>query len=347
MASLKDLYVAEIADLMRAEREALPRLQRLADAAHAPELKEALTRHADVSRLHLERLQLIEARLGVETPAGRSPGAAALLEQADARVANADTPDVRDATIIGAAQRLEHYEIAAYGCARAYARRLDRGDDAELLETSLGEEGMADHRLTEIAEAHVNDDARTEADLYEQPHGTRLKYVGPDRLDHSRLAAGPLNVTNDAGEDLGVFDGVIVDAAAARPSYIVLRSPGLFSHERHLIPVAQVGFDERARVLVVNLDQDLVRRYPAFDPDEFQALRAEAAGGYHARVVDSLERSTPHQARSVRTGGGVPEWLMTGVWVTVSPEHAERLTDAVHSFANEFGDTGRAHRTGS
>lgn len=331
LGSLKDLYLDEIADLIHMERQALPELQRLAGATHAPELREALARHADVSRLHVERLELIQARLGASASEGRSPVVIGLLEQVERRLADAGTTDVRDAAIIGAARRLEHYQMAAYGCARAYARRLDRDDDADLLETSLAEEGIADHRLTEIAEAEVHDAARTGADLHPGARGDRLRYVDVSRLDTSRLCAGPLRVQDEAGHDLGRLGGVVLDTAAGRPAYVVLDARGVFPDRRRLIPASQIRFDDRERVLRIDADQDIVSRYPSFEPTEFQALPRGTLRGSGARLADLLARTAPSER-------GL-EWLMTGVWVTVPPERAGRLNEQARSSAND-----RPHR---
>ena len=84
-------------------------------------------------------------------------GVTGIVQEADDRLHEVTTGDSRDAAIIGAAQRIEHYEIAAYGCARTYARWLNRDDEARLLQETLDEEGRADHRLSEIAEAHIGD----------------------------------------------------------------------------------------------------------------------------------------------------------------------------------------------
>ncbi len=336
LESLKDLYLDEIADLMQVERQALPELQRLAEVAHAPELREALLRHADVSRLHVERLELIRARHAAAAPCGPSPAAAALLAQVESRIADAGTPDVRDAAIIGMAQRLEHYEIAAYGCARAYARRLDRHDDADLLETSLAEEGIADHRLTEIADAHVNDDARTEADLHALLRGSRLRYVAVERLDVSRLADPPLRIRNEGREDFGRFDGILVDPDAGRPAYVVLDARGFLSGRRRLVPVSQLRFDDRERVLRLDVDKDILDRYPSFEPREFQVLE-EWPRGRQARLADLMEQAAAGGAgRAHARGGAAPEWLMTGVWLVVPSGRAGRVDEGVNSFANEF-----------
>jgi ferritin-like metal-binding protein YciE len=165
IVSLKDLYLDELADLYDAESQMIRALPRLVDAAQAPELKETLAKHCNESRLHLERLQLIFTHWGEKVRSGRCAGLAGIVQEADDRVNDAETGDARDAAIIGVAQRIEHYEIAAYGCARTYARRLNRTDEARLLQETLDDEGRADHRLTEIAEAHINDDARLETDF--------------------------------------------------------------------------------------------------------------------------------------------------------------------------------------
>jgi ferritin-like metal-binding protein YciE len=157
IASLKDLYFDELSDLYDAELQMIRTLPRLAEAAHAPELREALRKHIDESRLHLERLELIFTHWGERRRAKPCSGLAGIVQEADDRMNQDATDDARDASIIGAAQRIEHYEIAAYGCARTYARRLNRTDDARLLQETLDEEGRADRRLTEIAESYIND----------------------------------------------------------------------------------------------------------------------------------------------------------------------------------------------
>src|SRR5258705_8890029 len=164
LASLKDLYFDELGDLYDAETQMIRTLPRLFEAARAPELREALRKHCDESRLHLERLELIFTHWGERRRGKPCAGLAGIVQEADERVNQDATDDVRDASIIGVAQRIEHYEIAAYGCARAYARRLNRLGEARLLQETLDEEGRIDHRLSGIAEAHINDYPRTDAE---------------------------------------------------------------------------------------------------------------------------------------------------------------------------------------
>jgi ferritin-like metal-binding protein YciE len=169
IASLKDLYFDELNDLFDAEMQMIRTLPRLAEAARAPELRETLRKHCDESRLHLERLELIFTHWGEHRRVKACAGLAGIVQEADDRLNQDATEDARDAGIIGIAQRIEHYEMAAYGCARTYARRLDRFDEARLLQETLDEEGRADRRLSEMAEAHINDDARSEWDRRETP----------------------------------------------------------------------------------------------------------------------------------------------------------------------------------
>jgi ferritin-like metal-binding protein YciE len=151
--SLKDLYLDELGTLYDAEVQMIRTLPRLSEAAHAPELRETLADHCRESRLHIDRLELIFTHWGERVPLRSSTGLAGIVQEADDRLNQEATPDTRDAAIIAVAQRIEHYEIAAYGCARSYARRLNRPDEARLLQATLDEEGRAEHRLSAIAEA--------------------------------------------------------------------------------------------------------------------------------------------------------------------------------------------------
>src|SRR5205814_5691067 len=120
----------------------------------------------------------------------------------------------------------------------------------------------------------------------------------------------------DADEELGRFDGLIVDVTV-RPRYIVVAARGVFG-SRYLLPVGHVGFDERQRVLRVRLDKAVAERYPAFDRDEFETMSDERLRGYEAGLLEFF----PRDAGGRRKAGSIdqgepPEWLMTGVWVTM------------------------------
>jgi ferritin-like metal-binding protein YciE len=162
IASLRDLYFDELSDLYDAEWQIVRALPRLAEAAHQPELREALVRHCEESRLHLERLDLIFTHWGERLRSHACAGITGIVQEADDRVHEATTDDTRDAAIVGAAQRMEHYEMAAYACARTYARRLNRTDEARLLQETFNEESRADRRLAAIAEAHIAEGLQAE-----------------------------------------------------------------------------------------------------------------------------------------------------------------------------------------
>jgi len=216
IGSLRDLYIDELGDLYDAETQMLRTLPQLVEQTRAPELRDALTKHCDESRLHLERLDLIFTHWGERRKARPCAGLAGIVQEAGDRLNEVTTDDARDAAIIGVAQRIEHYEIAAYGCARTYARRLNRPDEARLLQETLDDEGRADRRLSEIAEAHINDDARAEVDMLAPPWTGRLRYVAAT-TGFAGQGRERLPIRNEDDENLGTFDGLVVEAGTDKP----------------------------------------------------------------------------------------------------------------------------------
>jgi ferritin-like metal-binding protein YciE len=325
IGSLKDLYFDELGDLYDAETQMIRTLPRLAEAARAPELRETLTRHSEESRLHLERLDLIFTHWGQRRRLKPCAGLAGIVQEADARLNQEATDDARDAAIIGVAQRIEHYEIAAYGCARTYARRLNRPDEARLLQETLDEEGRADRRLTEIAEAHINDDARTEADVTDAPRPAGgLVYLAASDAARGSDVWERLSVRNDADESLGVFDGLVINTVSQRPRYVVVDAGGLFAHHRYLLPFEVIRFDDTARVLRVNLDKDIASNYPPFDRDAFKAMSDVGRREHVSRLFEFF----PHERTSPPAGGvpsrATPEWMVAGTWATMADEQTAR-----------------------
>ena len=182
IGSLTDAYLDELATLYDAETQALRVLPLLRDAARGLKLRDVLSRHCEETRLHLERLQLIFTHWGGQTAPRHSSGLAGIVQEADERLNDAATDDARDAIVITLAQRLEHYEIAGYGCARTLARRLNRPDEARLLLETLEEEGREARRLTEIAELQADleltgalVEARPGFHVATPPHGDKLR----------------------------------------------------------------------------------------------------------------------------------------------------------------------------
>ncbi|MDB6167665.1 MAG: hypothetical protein JWM88_529 [Verrucomicrobia bacterium] len=162
ITSLKELLVDELKDLYNAEQQLVKALPKMAKAANSPELKAGFTEHLEQTRGHVDRLEQAFRNLG-EKPRGKTCKAMQGLVEEGAEMIGLDAPDsVRDAALIGAAQRVEHYEIAAYGTARAFAETIGEDDVAELLQATLDEEGETNKKLTALA-GTVNEEASAAA----------------------------------------------------------------------------------------------------------------------------------------------------------------------------------------
>jgi len=150
--SLRDLYIEELRDLYSAETQLIKALPKMAEAASDPQLKQAFTNHLQQTENHAARLEEIFEALD-ESPTGETCQAMEGLVKEGSQMIKADGDAVvKDSGLIGAAQRVEHYEMAGYGTARSLAERLGETDAAELLQNTLDEEGEADSLLTDIAE---------------------------------------------------------------------------------------------------------------------------------------------------------------------------------------------------
>ena len=159
MEALRDLYVDQLRDAWSAENQILEALPRMAGKAHSPALRAAFEQHVNKTEGHVNRLRDILGSLG-EKPGGKKcRGMEGLLKEGEEALSSNDSADVRDAALIGAAQKVEHYEMALYGTLRAYAKRIGNDDDAALLQRTLDEEQAADRELTRIATDGVNEQA--------------------------------------------------------------------------------------------------------------------------------------------------------------------------------------------
>ena len=159
LKSFDDLYVMQLRDLHSAETQLLAALPKMAEAATHAELRQAFETHLTQTQRHVQRLEQIFQGLGKD-PGGHTCAAMKGLVAEGQEVINANADDaVRDAGLIAAAQRVEHYEIAGYGTARTFAQQLGRADDARLLQETLDEEGQTDELLNRIALQVVNPDA--------------------------------------------------------------------------------------------------------------------------------------------------------------------------------------------
>ena len=157
--SLQDLYLEQLRDLYSAETQIIAALPKMADAASHAELKQAFHTHLAQSEEQVRRLERIFKDLG-ESPKGETcDGMKGLLKEGEKTMKTRADSDVLDAALIAAAQRVEHYEIAGYGCVKTYARLLGRQQDVQLLQQTEDEEGQTDKLLTALAERTINLDA--------------------------------------------------------------------------------------------------------------------------------------------------------------------------------------------
>jgi ferritin-like metal-binding protein YciE len=156
LESLRDLFVEELRDLYSAETQLVEALPKMAEAACSQELKSAFNHHLEQTHEHVSRLKDIFEDIGEKSSGETCEAMKGLIKEGETLLKAEGDLDVRDAGLIGAAQRVEHYEIAGYGTARSLARRLGDNQVAETLQQTLNEEAEADKKLTSIAESQVN-----------------------------------------------------------------------------------------------------------------------------------------------------------------------------------------------
>ncbi|MEO5754106.1 MAG: ferritin-like domain-containing protein [Chthoniobacterales bacterium] len=157
--SLRTLWIEEMRDLYNAENQLVKALPKMAKAASTPDLRKAFEGHLKETKTHVERLEKIFKKLG-EKPSGKTCKAMkGLVEEGSEMTKEEGSGVVIDAGLIGAAQRVEHYEMAGYGVVRTFASVLGESEAKKLLQTTLDEEGAADKKLTKIAEGFVNEEA--------------------------------------------------------------------------------------------------------------------------------------------------------------------------------------------
>lgn len=152
MATLHDLYIEQLRDLYNAEQQLTQALPKMASAATNKDLKEGFEDHLEETHEQIQRLNTIFSELNMAATGKTCQAMAGLVKEGEEAIKEHTDPDVRDAALIAAAQRVEHYEMAGYGTVRAFAKQLGFGNQADLLQQTLDEEGAADKRLTKIAE---------------------------------------------------------------------------------------------------------------------------------------------------------------------------------------------------
>lgn len=160
--SIEDLLLDELKDLYSAEKQITKALPKMVKAASTSELSAAFEEHLEQTKGHVERLENIFEMLGKRGTGKTCEGMKGLLEEGSEMMHEIEKGPIRDAGLISAAQRVEHYEMAGYGSVRSYAQLLGKNEIAELLESTLSEEKAADEKLTAISES-VNMEARDAA----------------------------------------------------------------------------------------------------------------------------------------------------------------------------------------
>lgn len=318
--TLRDLYAAELHDLMNAEKLFVAELPMMASRATSARLQRVLEDHHAETKIQIERLQLLLEQLNEPPRAVPSGAVAALIEDARRRLDDTERGETLDAALVAAAQRIEHYEIASYGTARSYAEALGDYDAVRILQQTLDEEGHTDHVLTKLAERGINQAAGD--DLLEQStrYRSRLRFVGAKDLPEAR--EHEVHLHNHAGEHLGTLDGFVVDSESGRPIYYVIDSRGWFAGRRYVVPVGQIEADDGATTLRTALTRAELTRYPEFSPSAFTAMDDGDALRYERRLHRVFAPdSKPYDGRPVYENLPVyqpPTWLMTGVWMSGS-----------------------------
>ena len=150
--TIEDLFVEQLHDLYATEKELTVALPKMAEKVSTADLKKAFNEHIELTQNQLNRLEDIYTKLGLVHGEEKSEAAKGLVKEGEELMKSEGNPFVKDAALIAAAQRIEHYEIAGYGCARTYAHELGYTDIEKMLQDTLDEEGATDKLLTKIAE---------------------------------------------------------------------------------------------------------------------------------------------------------------------------------------------------
>jgi len=154
--TLKDLFIEELRDIYHAEGQLVKALPKVAKTANNADLKSAIEQHLEETKGQVNRLEKVFKVIGEKARGKKCDGMAGLIDEAKEMMEEEAEPDVLDAGIIAGSQKIEHYEIATYGCLCTWAKQLELDEAAELLGLNLEEEKAADAKLTELAESHIN-----------------------------------------------------------------------------------------------------------------------------------------------------------------------------------------------
>jgi ferritin-like metal-binding protein YciE len=154
--TLKDLYVHELKDLYSAEKQLIKAIPKMGKAAKNKELVNGFQEHLEQTKEHAQRLERVLTSLGQTTRGPKCQGMAGIVAEGAEIIEEEGDDEVKDAGLIAAAQRVEHYEMAGYGTARTYAELLDDKEGAKLLTQTFEEEKQTDQKLTKLARSTIN-----------------------------------------------------------------------------------------------------------------------------------------------------------------------------------------------
>jgi len=157
--NLQDLFVQQLKDLYDAEQQLTKALPQMAEAASSADLRDAFNKHWQQTQEHVRRLEQVFRGINCEPESESCPAMKGMIKEGQDMMAAKGDPAVRDAGLIAAAQRAEHYEIAGYGTVRTFAQQLGRSDLAQILQQTLDEEGQTDKTLTSLAQRGINQQA--------------------------------------------------------------------------------------------------------------------------------------------------------------------------------------------
>ncbi len=167
MKDLNELFLEELADIYDAEKQLIRALPKMAEQANAPELQGSFEDHLEQTTEHVRRLEEVFELFEVKPKGKKCEAMAGLVEEAQELMKEQAAPSVMDAALIAAAQKVEHYEIASYGCLRTWAELLGKNEAVDLLEETLNEEKDVDESLTDIA-TNINQEANGSEELSEE-----------------------------------------------------------------------------------------------------------------------------------------------------------------------------------
>ena len=154
--TLNDVLAEQIGDLQSAEQQLILALPQMASSASNTDLREAIEHHLEQTKNHAKRLQQVAQQIGTSVPQQECKGMKGLIAEGEEILRATGDPNAKDAALIAAAQRVEHYEIAGYGTVRTFAQRLGKQEVARLLQQTLDEEAATDKKLTGLAEQAIN-----------------------------------------------------------------------------------------------------------------------------------------------------------------------------------------------